>query len=337
MKKFYLKKSAIVASLVVAFIAVSCGLIITEFTIDNHTPMQGENITVTAKIERDGAEFQNNADIYLYYGVRVPNDWEVISLKVIDNQLMADPKKFEFEDSKFYSKLMEVSYPREGYKWVAFQTKEKQTIAGEPTNAELVLKVGQALGKYEIDVMGGSSSTEPSKMLLANGDLDYNLAFNNKNDNNTIKGQLYMCFQEYLAMVSTLKSTEIEARKLSLANIMVNGLPISPMDVAHYQGKVPGEKEKEMPTINNEVEVIENTNTGGIETVVDGGKVNVVAVDGRIEVEAEGGIATVYDMTGSIIDTKVVNGAATLEARKGMCIVRVVNGAQSTVQKVIVK
>lgn len=146
-----------------------------------------------------------------------------------------------------------------------------------------------------------------------------------------------MCFQEYLAMVSTLKSTEIEARKLSLANIMVNGLPISPMDVAHYQGKVPGEKEKEMPTINNEVEVIENTNTGGIETVVDGGKVNVVAVDGRIEVEAEGGIATVYDMTGSIIDTKVVNGAATLEARKGMCIVRVVNGAQSTVQKVIVK
>lgn len=344
MKKIYLKKSAILAALAVAFIAVSCGLTFVEITFSTHEPMQGETLKIVTKYKRVEGDYTNNKNIWLYYAIRVPQDWESAeALKAWDEAIVKDENTgeestvshtdYEFETSKFYSTLLDEAYPREGYKWIAYQTTKQYDVNGQPTEATAELKVGQTLGTYQLDIVSGSSTSSPDELLKPDGTIDYDLAYNLLGENNVnlkdINGVKHISFQEYLLNVSTITEAEIEARKLSLAHIKANGYPITPLDIPNKGATPQG--------ANMELTVIENTNAGIDEAVADGSKVNVVAVDGRIEVEAEGGIATVYDMTGSIIDTKVVNGAATLEARKGVCIVRVVNGARATVQKVVVK
>ncbi len=331
MKKFYLKKPALLATLAVALVAVSCGLAITELTFSTHTLQQGEELTITTKFERPDDQYQNNENLYVYYAVRVPEDWNTsVMLKATDNTeyegVHLNSQDIEFENSEFYSKLMELSYPRDGYKWLAYQSTKTYDISGQPATAVLVLTAGNTIGEYELDVMAGSSKSSPSDMLTDGGEINYDLAFNYTDENKNYKGDgtRYNVYQEYLANASTLSDAEIESRKFALENIKVNGNPISPADIPNHNSN-----------LNRTVKVIVNT---GIDDVTgDVAEVNVVAVDGGVEVEAQDAVATVYSVTGTIVDNRAVNGKAHLQAMKGMNIVKIQTPSGITAVKVLVK
>jgi len=362
MKKFYFKKPAILAAFAVALVAVSCGLTITELKFSSHTPMQGEKLTVTSKFERastDGQQYANYNGLYLYYGIRVPEDWTTAEmLKAVDKETNKEPVQFEFEESEFYSKLMQLSYPREGYKWLAYQSKERYDVHGQPTTSTLVLSVGNTLGTYDLDIACGSSSSDPKELLDANGEINYKLAFNSNGNNKketdaynlqTINEVKYIGFQEYLVNASTISKAEVDNRATALADIKVNVpvsgvdvmVPITPCDIANYRGMYISSEDKDkitpVPEFDRTIKVIENPNTGIDEVIGNVADVNVAVVDGGVEIEAEGAVATIYDVTGIVLDSKAVNGVARLSVRPGMCIVRVVNGANTTVTKVLVK
>lgn len=348
MKKFYSRKPAIIASLVaVVLIAVSCGLTITELTFSSHTPMQGEELTITTKFERastDPKQYANYNNLYLYYGVRVPEDWSTAEMiTAVDTETGNEPVKFKFEDSEFYAKLLELSYPKEGYKWIGYQSVERYSVLGQPTVSSVTLKVGSKLGSYVVDIAAGSSASAPADMLNEDGSIKYDVAFNNNNDNNMIDGVKYITFQEYLLNAATISKEEVDSRKLSLADIKVINkdveYSISPMDIANYPGMYikPDDAGKitPMPDFNRTVEVTVNT---GIDDVTsDVAEVNVVAVDGGVEVEAQGAVATVYSVTGTVVDSRAVNGIARLNAQRGLNIVKVQTLAGTSTSKVIVK
>lgn len=331
MKKFYLKKPALLAALSVALITVSCGLAITELTFSTHTLKQGEELTITTKFERPDDQYQNNENLYVYYAVRVPDDWDTsVMLKAKDDTeyegQILNSQDIEFENSEFYSKLMELSYPRDGYKWLAYQSTKTYTISGQPATAVLVLTAGNTIGTYELDVIAGSSKSSPVELLTESGEINYDLAFNYTDDNKNYKGDgtKYNVFQEYLANASTLSDDEIESRKFALENIKVNGNPISPADIPNHNSN-----------FNRTVEVTENA---GIDDVTgDVAEVNVVAVDGGVEVEAQDAVATVYSVTGTVVDSRAVNGIARLNAQRGLNIVKVQTLAGTSTSKVIVK
>lgn len=347
MKKIYLKKSAVIAAIVVAIIAVSCGLTITELTFSSHSLMQGEELTITTKFGRassDAQQYANYNNLYLYYGVRVPEDWSTARmLTATDAETGKEPVEFEFEDSEFYAKLLELSYPKEGYKWIGYQSKERHSVYGQPTVSSVTLKVGNAVGSYVVDIAAGSSQSSPAEMLDTEGGIIYDIAFNNNNDNNMIDGIKYITFQEYLLNAATISKEEIDSRKLSLANIKVinKGVEysISPMDIANYPGMYIKPEDQgvitPMPDFNRTVDVTVNT---GIDDVVnDVTGVNVIAVDGGVEIEAQGAVATVYTAQGMMVDSRAVNGVARLNAAKGLNIVKVETLAGTTVTKVLVK
>lgn len=158
-----------------------------------------------------------------------------------------------------------------------------------------------------------------------------------------IDGIKYITFQEYLLNAATISKEEIDSRKLSLANIKVinKGVEysISPMDIANYPGMYIKPEDQgvitPMPDFNRTVDVTVNT---GIDDVVnDVTGVNVIAVDGGVEIEAQGAVATVYTAQGMMVDSRAVNGVARLNAAKGLNIVKVETLAGTTVTKVLVK
>ena len=341
MSKKFIKSAA--AGLLL-FLMVACGLEFTEITFSSHAIKPGDTLTIKTKLERPNSEYDGNKNVWLYFAVRVPEDWTTAEM-LTDTDIcefngnILQTKHHEFENSEFYAALLELSYPKEGYKWLAYQTTEVvEEIYGQPVTTELVLKSGFATGDFRIDIMGGSSKSSP-KDLYKDGAIDYDLAFNNwgtrnetlpmgniKNINNTN----YVSCQEYLFNASTLTKEEINARAEMLADIKVkcpaDGLfyPVTPSDVAN-------------PTPDFDLNVnVASTNTG-VDEVYESTEIDVKAVKGGIEVTANGGVATVYDLAGRIIATQFVNGTATIATRPGACIVRVTEGNRSAVSKVIVR
>ncbi len=330
MKKFYLKKSAIAAALSAVLLGVvSCGLAFTEITFSSHSVEQGKSVTITAKFERPNDEYQNNENIWVYYGVRVPEDWSTAEMpKIVDiteyNGAVLNTEEYELEESAFYTKLMEVSYPREGYKWIGYQSKEVKSVYGQPATATLVLNAGQTLGSYEIDFIAGSSKSAPAEMLDANGDLNYEIVFSYTDEQKYINGQQYKVYQEYLANASTLSNDEIDARMLALSHITVGGLPISRMDISNVN-----------PEFDRHVDVVINTGVDDVTADVQDVEVNVVA--GGIEVEAEGAVATVCNLSGAIVGSVAVNGVSHISVSNGLYVVKVQTLKHVTCTKVVVK
>ncbi|MBD5366516.1 MAG: hypothetical protein HDR82_05845 [Bacteroides sp.] len=340
MKKNYFK---VAAAGMLVFLMVACGLRFTDITFSSHSIEQFSNLTIDMKLERNG-DYQNNDNLYLYLGARVPADWSAVEMTATDVNAIAGPgEPIEFENSEFYAALLELSYPKDGYKWVAFQAKEiTANLSGEPLNATITLKAGVSMGDYVIDLMGGASKSTPAE-LYSNGTINYDLAFNNWGNNNdglkTINGKKYVSCQEYLFNASTLSKAEIDARAESLDYIDVlcptDGVryPITPSDVVNYPNK-PNEDAAPDPDFDRTVKV---TAAAGIDEVYESSLIDVKAVNGGVEVTANGGVATVYDLAGCILATEYVNGTATIATRPGVCIVRVIEGNRTLVNKVIVK
>ncbi|MDE7472702.1 MAG: T9SS type A sorting domain-containing protein [Muribaculaceae bacterium] len=351
MKKNYFK---IAASGLLVFLMVACGLEFTEIKFSSHAIYPGDQLTIDMKLERpNGANtdwVQGNFNYYYYLGVRVPQDWttaEMLTAK--DSKWMGGTTEFKFEDSEFYAALLELCYPKAGFKWLAYQTTEPYQINGEPTDATLVLKSSESTGEFRLDFMGGSSKSKPSD-LYSNGAINYDLAFNNTGNLKVIDGTKYVSCQEYLFNASTLTQEEIDGRETALFDIKANGYPITAMDVVNYEEKNNSLKEAylkdEEKTDDDKAKVkitnldltinVATTNTG-IDEVYESSLIDAKAVNGGIEVVANGATATVYDMAGCIIATEFVNGDVTIAARPGAYIVRIIEGNRSLVNKVIVK
>ncbi|MDE7387422.1 MAG: T9SS type A sorting domain-containing protein [Muribaculaceae bacterium] len=341
MSKKFIKSAA--AGLLL-FLMVACGLEFTEMTFSSHAIKPGDTLTIKTKLERPNSEYDGNKNVWLYFAVRVPEDWTTAEM-LTDTDIcefngnILQTKHHEFENSEFYAALLELSYPKEGYKWLAYQTTEVvEEIYGQPVTTELVLKSGFTTGDFRLDFMGGSSISDPSD-LYKDGSIDYDLAFNNwgdweKLDHGNLKqpilGKYFVSCQEYLFNASTLTQSEIQSRETSLDYIEVkcpkdgNFYPVTPMDVVN-----------KTPDFDLNVNVA-STNTG-VDEVYESTEIDVKAVKGGIEVTANGGVATVYDLAGRIIATQFVNGTATIATRPGACIVRVIEGNRSAVSKVIVR
>ncbi|MDE7387423.1 MAG: hypothetical protein K2N28_09835 [Muribaculaceae bacterium] len=341
MKKNYFK---IAAAGVLVFLMVSCGLMFTEITLSSHKLDAGDTLTISTKLERPkGDDYTNNKNMWMYFGVRVPMDWTTEEMLTVVDECAIKTEtsgiyNYNFENSDFYAALLELCYPKEGYKWLGYQSKVKAAeIFGEPMTTELVLKVGDAGGKYDLDIMGGCNATDPIQ-LYYQGQINYDLAFNNFGENNQnlkeFDGVKYVSCSEYLFCATTIGNEEKLARQTALKDIKVKGYPITPNDLINQTSGNVGNDAAKNIDVDLSVEVVAGA---GVDEIYASSEIDVKAVKGGIEVTSNGGVATVYDLAGRILATEFVNGTATIATRPGACIVRVVEGNRSAVNKVIVK
>ena len=219
---------------VVALFMVACGLKITKVEFSSQEPMQGDELTMTVSFENNG---DNNKDnFYLLYAVRVPSDWAGTALEVLDGD--AKPV-VNMVPSEAYAKMCEYCYPREGYKWVAFQGEEPVNQSDKHV-AKATFTVGEKVGDYNLDVIAGGWKKNPAE-LLKDGELNLEFAFGNNldctninTDKNDQTGQPATVFHisEYLFNSTTIGKAEYAVREavLKQTKITVQGttLPIVP-------------------------------------------------------------------------------------------------------------
>lgn len=264
MKKFLLPKKHWLPFIFIGLMAVACGLRITKVEFSTHTPEQNSTITVTATLEANGDN--NEADYYLLYAIRVPNDWAGEGLNVT-----LATGAIEMVECEAYAKFCDYCYPREGYKWVGYQS-IKQTKQSNAITAAVNLKVGEAIGNYTLDIMGGGWQKEPAE-LLKDGEVNVDMAFGHNLDftgtatnKNEAAGTPATVFHssEYLFNTSTISEAESNARKDAMLaagrQITVEGetMPIVP-DIANI-----AEKEGDKPVIDMSVNVQEGAGVANV-------------------------------------------------------------------------
>ena len=217
MKKFLLPNKCWLALAFVALLAVGCGLRITSVEFSTHEPEAGSTMTVKANLKANGDNQQD--DYVLFYAIRVPSDWEGLGLTV-DNGGNA----VEMTTCEQYAQLCEFCYPRDGYKWVGYQSTSLHKQAGE-MSATVELKVGQTNGDYTLDIMGGGWKFDPADMIK-DGEVNIDYAFghnlkrdgeaSNKNEGAGIPATRFHT-SEYLFNTSTISAAENQAREDAMA------------------------------------------------------------------------------------------------------------------------
>lgn len=215
MKKFLLSKKSMLMMAVVAVMAVACGLKITTVEFTTHEPGQGDELTVKATFMQEG---DNNADnFYELFAVRVPSDWSAKGLKVVDKS--AGGVDVEMIGCDAYAQFCEYCFPRDGYKWIAFQSKEARNQGGNSV-AGVRLVAGQAMGDYTLDILAGGWKKDPAE-LVKDGQVNIELAFGNDldfkkactdADEATGKPATYFKSSEYLFIAGTISQAEYRAR-----------------------------------------------------------------------------------------------------------------------------
>lgn len=339
MKKFYLTKTAILAAAFLALVVASCGLIIQSIEVKSDVKT-GEEFVMTINLDKDRSDngYANNTNLYLYWGVRIPESWEATKLVGEDTGVNAttDDNTFTFEASEAYAKVLEYCYPcNVGYKWVAFQSiKQYDVNSDEGVKASVTLVAGNVEGEFKLDVMGGGTPyLAPSDLLTAAGEVNINKVFGNDIKGNPsgfggLDTPTTFKPSEYIMNFGTIAQDEINARNTYFASRGVTAtvgdktLPI----------------ECENPNIYNKPVNVTVTKSTGIESVATDSSVEVNAGEGCVNVSADGVVtATVYNVAGRMIDTKVVDGEAALRAEKGVCLVEVVKAGKKIVRKVVVK
>ncbi len=259
MKKLLLPKKCWLPLALVAVLAVGCGLKIATVEFSTHEPMQGSELTVTTSFVQEG---DNNADnFYLLYAIRVPQDWNGTKLAV-ENKDGETPVEIAMDACAPYAKFCEYCFPRDGYKWIAFQSKEARN-QGANNDATIKLAVGSKLGDYTLDIVAGGWKADPAQLLKEDGSINLEKAFGNNldfsdssTDKNDATGQpaTYFKSSEYLFIAGTIGNDEYEARKTAMKSQTITihnmTLPIGP-DIANFTQDQ-----------NMKVSVKENPNTG---------------------------------------------------------------------------
>lgn len=242
MKKNSTTKLAWMGVTLCACLLVACGLKITKVTLSSNAIEKNGEVTVTTQFERADGDFDNNSNIYLLYAIRVPSDWTYTEALEAISTHNGVTDTFEFEESKPYATLAEFCYPKSGYKWIGFQTKQQVTLTCDNNGQDnvittLTLKGGEKSGNYKLDIISGSFPRDPSILLAANGSVDVNVAFGRKTDfeaadpKTLSDGTQVFGFSEYLVNASTISPAEKLAAEKTLLSYTadVNGVtyPIS--------------------------------------------------------------------------------------------------------------
>ena len=335
----------------VAFVA--CGLKVSKVVLSTHEPEQDTVLTVETSFVRAG-DYQG--EYYMLYGVRVPNDWSCAQMLTAvnnysDNGVMKEGATVEFKESESYAALLELCYPRNGYKWIAFQSLKKHTftLAENSTDDNVTstvgLRVGTEMGDYSIDIVAGGWETDPSLMLdkgklVLNAAFGMNTGMDEANQTVTVDGVSCYKTSEYLMNCGTLSAAEISERSKALLDEKVtitdkNGT--STKSISPYQEN--GLSDDEIAALNLNVKVVENA---GVESVSAEDVVEVKdAGNGMVEVFGcgmNGAAVKVYDMAGALkAESVVASGYASVNAGAGACVVVVNNGGNRVVKKVVVK
>lgn len=348
MKKFKNSKIVLFSSIACVMLLMACGLKIKSVTLSaNQIDPEGE-VTMTTTIVRADGEYDNYKNLYLFYAVRVPEDWSAASeLKVTDYYMMdgnQNSKEFTFQDSPAYKALCEFTFPKEGYKWIAFQTTDlvDELNASEDEYdrivAELTLKAGIAVGNYDLDIASGSFYKDPSVLLNADGSVNLDEAFGLKSDRtkadskktSASQTEVYS-FSEYLMNATTISPTELAEREEALLSYSVTHdgttYPISPVDIGNKLS------DEDLSGLQLNVRVGGGT---AVETV-NADEVSVKAQGGKIVVTASDAVATVYNAAGAKVASCAVKGQAVLEAQKGVNVVEVCCGGKKVVKKFMAK
>lgn len=322
---------------VAALMSVACGFKITSVVLSTDKVGQGEKMTVTANYASIPDNYTAD-NYYNLFAVRVPADWTAPKLTVTDTE---NNVEVPMTSCPAYATVAEYCFPRDGYKWIGFQSAELYKF-GNTIESVVELVAGQAKGDYTLDIVVGGWKRDPATQLLtANGQINFEEVFgwnHDKSDFSMDEQKTYFKSSEYLFIAGTFTAEEYNASKARLASktitLTLNGSattrPIS-VDVANIMSAADLDQTKHLA-----VEVVEGG--AGVNTVAaDAADVVVKAGEGEVEVIADGGVATVYNAAGVQTDSKAVNGTATLRAHKGTAIVQVVNGGNKIVKKVVVK
>ena len=210
MKKFLLPNKCWLALAIAAVFMAACGLKISWIKFSTHEPAPGSVMTIKANFVQEGDN--NPADYYLLYAVRVPKDWDGKGLKVIDNT-NATPVEVVMKGCEQYAQFCEYCFPKEGYKWVAYQS-ESAKKQGSNSDAIVELAVGEAIGDYTIDIVAGGWMYDPSE-LVKNGEINLDVAFgcnNDRSDYSKDDGSTYFKSSEYLFIAGTISDAEYKNR-----------------------------------------------------------------------------------------------------------------------------
>jgi len=222
MKKLLRRNKFFLPLVFLAVMAVGCGLGFKTIEISNPNPAQGEVITVKANLTE--VSDNNRHDLYQLYAVRVPIDWEGQGLVAAKDEGTADATDIPMKESKAYADFCEYLFPREGYKWVAYQSKEicKQGATAEAT---VTLLVGNKTGDYNIDLLVGGWEHDPTLLFDKNGNIVPDAAFGQNVDfTDAVLEQDNSKYHssEYLMIAGTLSDAEIAATDTRLEAIKIN-------------------------------------------------------------------------------------------------------------------
>lgn len=289
MKKIYSLRKSVLPFLFLAVMAVACGLRITKVEFSTHEPEQNSTLTVTATLAANGDN--NEDDYYLLYAIRVPNDWAGEKLNV-----KLETGDIEMIECESYAKFCDYCYPREGYKWVGYQSKEV-TKQSHNITAAVDLKVGMTMGDFTLDIMGGGWKKDPAN-LLKDGEINLELAFGNnldftepatnKNEAAGIQPSVFHS-SEYLFNTTTITEAECNARKTAMSsahNLTAYGMtmPIAP-DVANI-----AEKEGDKPVLNMNVTVKAGAGVANVAVDAENGEAEYFDLHGRKVANPENGL-----------------------------------------------
>lgn len=341
---------------IAGLMSVACGLKISTIALSNSKPEQGEKITLTTTFVAT-SEFVAD-DYYNLYAVRVPEDWEAPALTVTTYTADSEGAKvygdaIEMVACDAYAQFVEFCFPKDGYKWVGFQSKDIYKIT---TSVESVVELvaGKTLGEFDLDITVGAWKQNPATELVKDGQINFSEAFgwsSSKDDVQVGDGYLnpYYKSSEYLLMASSISTAEFDenvARIRAMDDLRVTitnpkdesagpkTYPVGP-EIANILEKDETTKDQ---GDNLKVEVVESTTTVIEAAEADVEAAEVVAGEGCVNVAAACGVASVYNAAGVMTDSKtIVNGGATLRAPKGVCLVQIANGAGKVVKKVAVK
>lgn len=253
MKKNYLTKLSWMGVALFTVLLVACGLKITKVTLSANEIAPGGEVTVTTQFNNPdtGNDMNNSNGIYLVYAIRVPQDWTASGVLQGVNNYQGASTTFDFKESPAYAALAELCYPKDGYIWLGFQTKDKVDVNCDPGEdnviTTLTLKGGNQPGDYKLDIMAGSFQFDPSTLLNKDGSVNVDYAFGNNNDFSQPEAtQKYtdgedeiemFPFSEYLVCTSTISPEEMEDRKFALmdytSTVQNQTYPVTPYDISN--------------------------------------------------------------------------------------------------------
>lgn len=356
MKNIFTSKKSLWLVAFVALLVTSC-FKLASVTLSTHEVKQTGKVTLTATIVNDYQDLNGNpSDIDQngigMCGVRIPVDWSVDGVPTCINTCKDGNKEIpadNIEKSEFYTAFLEYCYPKEGYKWVGFQTKnDEKFLLRLPENGDdcvtlsINLVSGETVGDYVVDLMVGS--WQSGDLWWQNGTLsDYYSVEDGKYDFSklfSVNGLGIGECKGNLLRASTITSHEQFERTqlmnpqgayIAIAKPLINYDNEDGLD--RWNKEEAEQKELLGVTVtNNPTLGVEDIWVNSLRIVGDRGGIRVVLES------ADDAEVAIYNVEGKMVDSKVMaGGEALLKAAKGTCIVKVVKGDKKIVKKIFVK